>query len=290
MLVLLTAAAVSLLPDAARCANILGVFPIEAPSHQVVFDAYASELHRRGHNVTVYTHFPRIGAEPYRRVTIVDGAAADFVVDPDYVTMDGMYSPSARDRYGHIFNILRTYGDAYAAGDALRELYSQPADAYDLVVTETCNTDLYLALADRFHAPFVAWTTSPMFVWSADRMAAPTHPAYVPVLMSAHGPRMTFAERAHNTLLRHMAFHWYRDGSETYSQRVASDRFARSSAPLAELALRTSFLFVDTHHTVWGGRPLPPNVAEVGGLHVRPARPLQEVGCAFSNHRVLANF
>lgn len=293
----------SLLPGAARCANILGVFPIEAPSHQVVFDAYASELHRRGHNVTVYTHFPRIGSEPYRRVTIVDGAAAaDSVVDPDYVTMNRMYSPSARDGYGHIFRILRTHGDAYAAGDALRELYGQPTDAYDLVVTETCNTDLYLALADRFRAPFVAWTTSPMFVWSADRMAAPTHPAYVPVIMSTHGPRMAFAERAHNALLRYMAFRWYRDGSETYSQRVASDRFARASAPLAELALRTSFLFVDTHHTVWGGRPLPPNVVEVGGLHVRLARPLQEVRCAYTatnktylgccsrTNRVLVNF
>lgn len=300
---LLAVTAVSLLPDAALCANILGVFPIEAPSHQVVFDAYASELYRRGHNVTVYTHFPRIGAEPYRRVTIVDGtaAAADSVLDPDYVTMNRMYSPSARDGYGHMFRVLRAHGDAYAAGDALRELYGQPTDAYDLVVTETCNTDLYLALADRFRAPFVAWTTSPMFVWSADRMAASTHPAYVPVLMSAHGPRMAFAERAHNALLRHMAFRWYRDGSETYSQRVASDRFAHSSAPLAELALRTSFLFVDTHHTVWGGRPLPPNVVEVGGLHVRPARPLQEVRCActasinvlwilFSNRRVLVNF
>lgn len=274
---LLAVTAVSLLPDTARCANILGVFPIEAPSHQVVFDAYASELHRRGHNVTVYTHFPRIGVEPYRRVTI-----ADSVIDPDYVTMNRMYSPSAQDGYGHMFHILRTNGDAYAASDALRELYEQPTNAYDLVVTETCNTDLYLALADRFRAPFVAWTTSPMFVWSADRMAAPTHPAYVPVLMSAHGPRMTFAERVHNTLLRYMAFRWYCDGSETYSQRVASDRFAHTSAPLAELALRTSFLFVDTHHTVWGGRPLPPNVVEVGGLHVRPARPLQEVRCAYT--------
>jgi len=259
-------------------ANILGVFPIEAPSHQVVFDAYMSELHRLGHNVTVYSHFLDIGTEPYRQVAINGdrSAASSSVVDPDYMTMDNMYSPSIRKSYEHMFLLLRKNSEAYAGGDALRELYGQPDDAYDLVVTETCNTDLFLALAERFRAPFIAWTTSPMFVWSADRMAASTHPAYVPVLMSPHGPRMEFAERTYNTLLRLMAFRQYDASSEQYSQDVASKHFARSP-PLAELALRTSLLLVDTHHAVWGGRPLPPNVVEVGGLHVRLAKSLKEV-------------
>lgn len=255
------------------CANILCVFPIEAPSHQIVFDSYASELHRRGHNVTVYSHFPDIGSEPYKRIEISDAFAT--LLDPNYVTVDRMYSPSILNSYKHMFHMVK-HGETYARSDALRELYAQPADAYDLIVTETCNTDLYLALVDRFRAPFVAWTTSPIFVWSAARMGASSHPAYIPLLLTPHGPRMDFAERTYNAVLRSMAFYRYYTDSSVVSQEIASRHF-EFAPPLREIVLRTSFLFVDTHYAVWGSRPLPPNVVEVGGLHVKPSKPVEEV-------------
>lgn len=253
------------------CANILGVFPIEAPSHHVIFDSYMSELHRRGHNVTVYTQFLDIGSAQYERIKISNLST----LDPNYVTMDRMYSPSILNSYKHMFNMVIN-SEAYAQTDVLRELYTQPEDAYDLIVTETCNTDLYLALIERFKAPFIAWTTSPMFVWSADRMGTSSNPAYVPVLMSSYGMHMNFAERMHNTLLRSVAFYKYHTESSISSQMIATKHY-KSSSPLSELVLRTSFLFVDTHYAVWGSRPLPLNVIEVGGLHIKPQKPLKEV-------------
>lgn len=253
------------------CANILGVFPIEAPSHQIVFDSYMSELHRRGHNVTVYSHFPNIATEQYKRIKITNVS----LFDPNYVTIDRMYSPSILNSYKHMFHLI-TYVEMYTQSDVLRELYNQSEDAYDLIVTETCNTDLYLALIERFRAPFIAWTTSPMFVWSADRMGASSHPAYIPVLMTPYGIKMDFVERIYNTLLRSMAFYKYYTDSLISSQEIASKHY-ESSSPLIELVLRTSFLFVDTHYAVWGNRPLPPNVIEVGGLHIKPIKPLKEV-------------
>jgi len=255
------------------CANILGVFPIEAHSHQIVFDSYMSELHRRGHNVTVYSHFPDIASEQYKRIQISNKSSV--LLDPSYVTMDHMYSPSVLNSYKHMFHIVQN-GEAYTRSDALRQLYDQPKDAYDLIVTETCNTDLYLALVERFKAPFIAWTTSPLFVWSADRMGASTHPAYIPVLMTAYGPHMNFAERTFNTLLRSIAFYKYYTGSSISSQKIASERY-KDASNLDQLVLRTSLLFVNTYHALWGSRPLPPNVVEVGGLHVKLSKPLDEV-------------
>lgn len=277
---IVTAMFILLFVREASCANILGVFPIEAPSHQIVFDSYMSELHRRGHNVTVYSHFPNIASEPYKRVKISNTSAA---VDPNYTTLDRMYSPSILNSYKHMFYMVM-HGDTYAKSGALVELYTQPADAYDLIVTETCNTDLYLALVERFRAPFVAWTTSPIFVWSADRMGASSHPAYIPVLMTSYGTHMDFVDRVCNTLLRSVAFYRYYTDSSIVSQEIASKRYKYSS-PLRELASRTSFLFVNTHSAIWGSRPLPPNVVEVGGLHVKPSKPLNEV-CILHNNLV----
>jgi len=256
----------------AFCANILGVFPIEALSHQIIFDSYMSELHRRGHNVTVYSHYPDLASEQYKRIQISNVSS---VLDPSYVTMDHMYSPSISNNYKHMFHIVSN-GETYTQSDALRQLYDQPEDVYDLIVTETCNTDLYLALIERFKAPFIAWTTSPLFVWSADRMGTSTHPAYIPVLMTKYGPQMNFIERTYNTLLRSIAFHKYYTGSSISSQKIASKRY-KNASQLDQLVLRTSLLFVNTYHALWGSRPLPQNVVEVGGLHVKPSKPLEEV-------------
>lgn len=256
----------------ALCADILGVFPIEAPSHQIIFDSYMSELHRRGHNVTVYSHFPDIASEQYKRIQISNTSS---ILDPSYVTMDHMYSPSTLNSYKHMFHIVGN-GETYTQSYALRQLYDQPEDSYDLIVTETCNTDLYLALIERFKAPFIAWTTSPLFVWSADRMGASTHPAYIPVLMTTYGPHMNFAERTYNTLLRSIAFFKYYTESTISSQKIASKRY-KDSSHLDQLVLKTSLLFVNTYHALWGSRPLPQNVIEVGGLHVKPPKPLKEV-------------
>ncbi|XP_050443854.1 UDP-glycosyltransferase UGT5-like isoform X1 [Adelges cooleyi] len=252
-----------------RCANILGVFPIEARSHQLVFDAYMLGLHQMGHNVTVYTHFPDAGA-PYNRVRVNNVS----LLSENYLTIDNMYSPSIVDSYRHMFRIV-LLADTYTDSAAMRQLYGQPEDSYDLIITETCNTDLYLALVAKFKVPFIAWTTSPLFVWSADRVAAPTHPAYIPVLMSPYGPDMHFLQRLHNVFLRSMAFVKYHTDSAVFSQSVASEKF-QSSPPLTERVLETALLFVDTHYTVWGSRPLPPGVIEVGGLHIKPPKSLDK--------------
>jgi glucuronosyltransferase len=252
----------------ALCKNILGVFPIEAQSHQIVFDSYMSELHRRGHNVTVYSHFPEIASEPYKIIKISNTTTS--VLNPNYITMDNMNSPSIFNSYKHMFCLVSN-GQAYAQSDSLRELYAQPEDTYDLIVTETCNTDLYLALVGRFKAPFVAWTTSPLFVWSADRMGTSSNPAYIPVLMTQHGTDMSFLERWENTLLRSVAFYKYFIDSTIPSQEIATKHY-KSLMPLHQLVFKTSFLFVHTHYSLWGSRPLPHNVVEVGGLHVRPSK------------------
>lgn len=255
------------------CEKILGVFPIEAQSHQIVFDSYMSELHRRGHNVTVYSHFPDIASEPYKTIKISNSTTS--LLHPNYMTMENMNSPSIFDSYKHMFRLVSN-GQAYAQSDSLRELYAQPEDTYDLIVTETCNTDLYLALVERFKAPFIAWTTSPLFVWSADRMGASSHPAYIPVLMTQHGTNMNFLERWQNTFLRSIAFYKYCMDSTVPSQEIATKHY-KSSVPLHELVFRTSFLFVHTHNSLWGSRPLPHNMVEVGGLHIRPSKLLNTV-------------
>lgn len=46
---------------------------------------------------------------------------------------------------------------------------------------------------------------------------------------------------------------------------------------LGELAKTTSLMLVNTHYSLNGVRPNTPSVIEVGGLHIKDLKPLDEV-------------
>lgn len=43
---------------------------------------------------------------------------------------------------------------------------------------------------------------------------------------------------------------------------------------LGDLAKRTSMMFVNTHFSLSGPKPLPPTVIEIGGVHIQDLKPL----------------
>lgn len=59
---------------------------------------------------------------------------------------------------------------------------------------------------------------------------------------------------------------------ESVVQRVLGD----PTVSLSELEKNVSMVLVNSHYSLGHPRPLMPNVVEVGGMHCRPARPLQD--------------
>lgn len=51
-------------------------------------------------------------------------------------------------------------------------------------------------------------------------------------------------------------------------------KFGHDVPSVGELAKNTSVMFVNQHYSLSGPKPLPPNVIELGGLHIQKAKPL----------------
>lgn len=51
-------------------------------------------------------------------------------------------------------------------------------------------------------------------------------------------------------------------------------KFGHDVPSVGELVKNTSVMFVNQHYSLSGPKPLPPNVIELGGLHIQKAKPL----------------
>lgn len=64
---------------------------------------------------------------------------------------------------------------------------------------------------------------------------------------------------------------------EKISQKMAKKYFGGSTLNLKEITKTASLFLVNSHFTFFSPQPLPPQVIEVGGIHVKPAKPLNQV-------------
>lgn len=53
--------------------------------------------------------------------------------------------------------------------------------------------------------------------------------------------------------------------------------FGEKIPPVSELKKGTSLMFVNSHYSLSGSKPLSPAVIEIGGIHIKEPKPLNQV-------------
>lgn len=56
-------------------------------------------------------------------------------------------------------------------------------------------------------------------------------------------------------------------------------RFGDNMPPVAEISKKVSLILVNTHYSLSGPRALSPKVIEVGGVHIKEPKAIDEVSC-----------
>ncbi|GLH16340.1 Uncharacterized protein GBIM_20635 [Gryllus bimaculatus] len=262
------------LPPAAEGARILGVFGHIGKSHWDVFEPLMQELARRGHQVTVVSHFPQAAPRANYTDISLKGSLTDFSpvgqIDVTEMKVDNMW-----DVYNEhlLLSQLAVTGCevAFAHPDVQRLLRSN--ETFDLLITELFTTDCYVAFAHHYNIPYIGLSSCMMMPWAYERFGNPQNPAYIPDLFHAHGMQMSFWERWQNswkTLLNNLAYEYlYHRPSEQVVRRYFKDL-----PPLKEIARNVSMMFVNTHVSLSHARPYVPAVLEVGGIHLPQRKPL----------------
>lgn len=253
-------------------ASILALMPTTARSHWIVMEPFLQELAARGHQLTVFTTFPQERPLPnftdvdfsYKLPTLVNAMSLNRIKET-------MPHP-----WGNTIFINKV-------GREMCTVMKEPAfqqvftNKYDLVITELFGTDCMTYVAYKLGIPFISMTTTMSAPWAADRLGLPDNPSYIPNFLVSFTPDMSLWQRTYNTAVLVYAkfMHLCVFSEQTRAQVV--EYFQEPLPPLHEVVANTSLVLVNSFHCLAQSRPLPPNVVEVGGIHIRRRTPLPKV-------------
>lgn len=255
--------------------SILGVFPHPGKSHVDVFKPLMKALAAKGHQVTVISYFPLIKPIPnYKDINL--GSKQALV---DAFDMKDIDSSSRFQRINHVSllsDIASSSCDFGLASEVVQN-FMKTKDRYDLMITEFFNSDCFLGLNHKVKAPIIGLSSSTLMPWTSERLANPSHTAYIPNNLMDYSDKMTFFERVENTLVTLYHQYYYDFFMIGRHGDIVRKHLGRRAARLREFIRNTSLILVNTHFSLNLPRPLVPNVVEVGGIHVRNLRPLTKV-------------
>lgn len=114
--------------------------------------------------------------------------------------------------------------------------------------------------------------------WSYDRVGNPNNPSYISTVLTKATNNLNFFQRITNTLnyIFHLKILW-NVFSDWPTEKFLKETYGSKTPHVNDIVYNTSMVFVNTHFTLDGPRPLVPNMVEIGGIHVKPPRLLPEV-------------
>lgn len=121
--------------------RILGVFPFNAKSHNIVFEALMKGLAKRGHRVDVISHFPlKQPVKNYNDIINLDGSME---------TLMNNYTIEFVSQFTNLLSdvvyVAKEYGNRlchFMGFEEMQKLIKNPPNdpPYDLVITEVCGS------------------------------------------------------------------------------------------------------------------------------------------------------
>ncbi|KAL4715802.1 hypothetical protein ACJJTC_006381 [Scirpophaga incertulas] len=251
--------------------NILGIFPYPGRSHFIVYSVFLQELSRRGHNVTVISHFPeKQPRKNYHDIPL--GVVAEKSQD--------LLPVGERSVLSHLMVALYLTSsgsdncETLLANEKVRSLVKKE-QKFDVIFVELFNNDCGYGLAYKLKAPVVAITSHILMPWHYKRFGIPNNPSYVSYHFLEGGTKPTLYQRItrliHGTIYNSL----YRWIVQRNNQATLA-KYYDDIPPLEELGSQAKFVLLYQHYSLTGSILYPANVIEVGGYHV--AKPKQLTG------------
>ncbi|KAJ8720262.1 hypothetical protein PYW07_012305 [Mythimna separata] len=256
------------LTDYACSLNILGIFPYHGKSHFIVFRIYLRELAKRGHNVTVISHFPEQDPPAnYHDISLAGSIKAIEGEAPFQSSYLTLFIVSL-----YLAHAAVETCDVMLANDQVQRLIKEKPK-FDVIVVEHFNSDCALGVAHKLQAPVVGIMSHILMPYHYQRFGIPYNPAYVPFHFLEGGTKPTLYQRVERTIVDF----YFRQLNHYYTQRTNQNSLAKyfdDIPPLEDLAREIKFLLIYQHFILTGSRLFPSNVIEIAGFHVVDAKPL----------------
>lgn len=260
-------AAVALLlhcsPSVCKAADFLAVQPLPGKSHWNVMRAVLMALTDRGHSVTVFTPFTDGHRDNYTEVDLsgdnrMRPATAASGFDVTYL-VENFGSPSTV--MANMANATRSYCAMIFEHRRMREIL-QRRPRFDAVVTEPFVSECVSYVAAELRVPLIYVIPPPVPTYLERSLFGHVpNPAVVPHVLSRGGALRTFGRRLANAALAvYCTVLTWRAEREL---RLADPRPFDLVEPV-----KPSVTFINTHFITEPSRSLPPNVVQIGGIHL----------------------
>ncbi|XP_059481178.1 UDP-glucosyltransferase 2-like [Neocloeon triangulifer] len=248
-----------------RGAKILAITTVLSPSHGIWNRALLEALADKGHDVTNLTPFPA------NNKTGINYHDVGVLYEEDDVMEFAKIGIMARIKsFWDVSEIVRPQ---QAQSETVKRILTDNNEKYDLVIFETCLSDVFAAILPKFEAPIVAIDAYADGWWDWELMGVDNSPAIFPGPTLPYKYPMTFLQRVTN-FLANCYEKYCRKKYLRGQQNLAEAVFGNQAAQIKEVEQNYDFFLVNNGPPgVDLGRALPPNFKEVGCLHCRPTDP-----------------
>lgn len=249
--------------------KILVLIPVSSKSHKNTFDPIIEELVKREHQVTLVTNFNSSKPEPgvktifledvFKLYTEMTPMATNMTLNPmtTFLSMGPLYS-----KICHV--IFK---------DPSMVTFLESSKKYDVVLVNAVMCECTLQLAHSYGIPIVMVSPPALLDHISWALNIPHPTSYIPFIMSPYNSEMTFVERFLNLLF---SISWFalRDLYLLPYADEAVRTYVPNAASISDIHKNVSFVLVNSHFSMNDPRPSMPCMAEVGGMHCRPAKKL----------------
>ncbi|GAB0100168.1 hypothetical protein DMENIID0001_161650 [Sergentomyia squamirostris] len=260
--------------------RILGLFPLPAKSHNVLYQSIVQALAERNHDVTIITSLPgdpsNIELSNYHEFLLDD---QEPIIDS--VHLDNSFSPNLWNVFRDFSGLLQMSEQvcrSLLASEALSTVLSLHRNTpFDLVLIEFFVTNCALGIAHEMNVT-TAIGISPcaLLPWHYDMLNLMNYPAFMPVENTAFGTKMTFFQRMENYLTGKVMTILYRQ-IQNQDNAILREYFGNDMKDVVDLAKDVALVLVNQHFSVSGVKPLNLRVVEIGGAHIAHYRKQDQV-------------
>ncbi|XP_025194800.1 UDP-glucuronosyltransferase 1-7C-like [Melanaphis sacchari] len=252
-------------PVPAECARILAVETVGGRSHWNVMSGIIGALVDSGHAVTAFTPFLDGDRANYTEVDISGG----FQVGLDLDMIDLLdYFRNPFWTYGAFVEMGRSQCDVVYGHAEMKQLLRDPA-GFDAIIIESFWSECMSYAAARLGLPLIYVTPLPLIAFMERATTGHvSNPAFVSNLMIGHAVPSTFGQRLTNAALQVFG---------SVVQRYKEFELKYTGPPKEYDLLDPvppSLVFVNRHFISDAPSPVPRNVVDVGGIHLKAAKSL----------------
>lgn len=256
----------------AENARILAVEPFAAKSHWNFLSSVVRSLTDAGHHVTMFTSFTPDGdRENYTEVDI--STDSPIMMGNDAMKIIDMFGEPIMSMSVAPLIIRDICKNLYANKEITALMEDKDNAVFDVIIMEPMWIDCMSHLAHTLNSSIIYTSPAPLMPFSESIFTGHLpNPAYVAHMMARQAVPKTFAQRLENTAL--LAY-------TTFISVVTDWKLKFSDPQPYELSptVNPSIIFRNSHYVTEAPRPIPPNVIDVGGIHLKPPKSLPEVSC-----------